>query len=382
MNYFLWINEAQTGPYPWAQIKALLAEKSITPETLFWKEGMTDWQPLSMLLDPGGAAAVPNPVDAQPRFFSGFWRRFGALVIDWIILFVAGHILGIAFFNFFSALGSSGLLVGLGLAVLYFGLQNSVLCGGQTPGKRLLGIEVVDAEGKSILPAHSVVRYLILGLPFFALNPAVLGPIFTTWMGLLLATVMSFWIGTITYLFLFNVPTRQTLHDRIVHTYVVRTRTKGAVTPSPFWPLHYALLALMGLGLLGMMTAAVLLMQWGPFPNLLAIQQAVQTDPHVEYASISMGKNWSFTDKGSQETDSLDVGAFWNGKPDDMDEAARSVAGTVLGKASPDEVAKQDVLLIRISYGYDIGIASASVSSTFEHSPEEWRQIVANASPP
>ena len=381
MNFFLWINGTQMGPYPWVQIKALLAEKSVTPETLFWKEGMTDWQPLATLLDPGGASAVPSATEVQPRIFSGFWRRLGALIIDWIILCLAGNILGMIFFDFFSRLGTLGPLVGLGITLLYFGIQNSVLCGGQTPGKRLLGIEVVDPEGKSILPAHALVRYLILGLPLFAINHAVLGPMITTGTGLLLQTVISFWIGTIIYLFLFNIPSRQSLHDRMVGTYVVRTVTKGAVTPSPFWTWHYVLLGLMGFGLLGLTGMEALLLQWGFFANQVAIVQAVQADARVEYVETEVGKNWSFTNAGSKETNALDVGVFWNGKPDNMDEAVRSVAGAILTK-TPDEVAKQDVMKIRISYGYDIGIASASVNQAFEHSPQEWRQIVANASPP
>ena len=333
------------------------------------------------MLDPDSTSAVASAEDAQPRIFGGFWRRFGALVIDWIIIWIAGNILGFFFFDFFSRLGTLGPLVGLGSALLYFGLQNSVLCGGQTLGKRLLGIEVVDPEGKLILPAHSVVRYLILLLPFVVINHAVLGPIFTTWTGLMLQVAISFWIGTIVYLFLFNVPSRQSLHDRMVSTYVVRTSTRGAATPSPFWPGHYVLLGLMGFGILGLIGTEVLLLQWGPFASLEDIQQAVQADARIEYVETGVAKNWDVTDTGSKATNSLDIDVFWNGKPDDMAAAARSVAATILTKAG-DEVAKQDVLKINISYGYDIGIASSSVSSDFEHSPQEWRQIVADATPP
>jgi uncharacterized RDD family membrane protein YckC len=380
MNYFLWINDAQMGPYPWEQIKALLAEKSVTPETLFWKEGMTDWQPLSTLLDPVGSAAAPNATAAQPRKFSGFWRRFGALIVDMLILCIVGNILGLALFDFLSRLGSLGPLAGLGIALLYFGLQNSFLCGGQTLGKRLFGIEVVDAEGKWIVPAHSLVRYLILGVPFFALNPEVLGP-FSSWTTMIFGTLITFWIGTITYLFLFNVPSRQSLHDLVVHTYVVRTTTRGAVTPSPFWTWHYVLICLIGFALVGMMGAAALLLQWGPFASQVAIAEAVQADPRVEYVSTDVGENWTYGDSGTKQTNSLEVEAFWNGKPDDVNAAVRSVVAAVLNKA-PDEVAKQDVVKIGISYGYNLGIASSSVSSDFEHSPQEWRQIVANASAP
>jgi uncharacterized RDD family membrane protein YckC len=379
MNFFLWIDEAQVGPYPWEQIKALLAEKSVTPETLFWKEGMTDWLPLSTLLGPESTAVIPPEEEA--RIFCGFWRRAGALVIDWIILCIAGNILGVVFFDFLSRLGSLGPLLGMGIGLLYFGLQNSALCGGQTLGKRLLGIQVVDAEGKLISPSQSLVRYVVLYLPFFILNPAILGSIATTWTGLLLETALSLWFATIIYLFLFNVPSRQSLHDCIVQTYVVRTGTRGAVKPTPFWTWHYVLLCLIGFCLLGMAGGAVLLLQWAPIADQLSVVQAVQADPRVEYASSMAGTNWTFTEAGTKKTTSLEINAFWNGKPDNMDEAVRSIAAAALAKA-PDEVAQQDVLKIAISHGYDLGFASGAASETFEHSPQEWRRIVADASPP
>jgi len=384
MNYFLWIDGAQAGPYTWAQIKAMFAEKSISPETPFWQEGMAGWQPLSTIFDPAssGPTGAPKPVvDLNPRLFGGFFRRLGAMVVDSIVLGLIGSLLGLAFFDALSTLGAVGPLLGLVIATCYFGFQNSALCGGQTLGKRIVGIQVVDVEGKSISPGRSIARYLAFGLPFFMGNPMLLGSSLASLPGLLLCGLVSFWLGTIAYLFVFNLPTRQSLHDLLVHTYVVRTKTRGAVTPSKLWLGHYAVLGLLGSLMLAMVCAGYLLIQWGPFPQLLAIQRTLQADPHVGYASVSAGKNYSFGNAAPRESSSLEVTVFWNGKPDNMDDAVRSVADTLISKAH-DEVSKQDLVDIQVSYGYNIGIASSSVSSSYSHSPEEWEKIVSDSSAP
>jgi uncharacterized RDD family membrane protein YckC len=381
VNYFLCIKEAQAGPYTWGQVKALLAEQSITPETLLWKEGMPDWQPLVTLLPAADGAAPTLPIDTRERVFT-LWRRLGALVIDWLILSIGCHLLGFALFDFFCSLGSLGPWVGLGIAVMYFGVQNSVLCGGQTLGKRLLGIEVVDYEGHYISFAHSMVRYLLLGLPFFAMDPMIVGGIITTFPGLLSVTVMSFWIAAITYLFIFNVPSRQSFHDRIVDTYVVRTTTKGPIVPSPFWILHYVFLSGIALITVSFTVLAALLMHWGPISELLTMQKDLQDDGKVAYASFSSSESYSYSDKVSKKVSSLEVNAYLTNRPDSMDEAVRSVANTLLHKES-DALMKKDVIRIQVSYGYDIGITSSTVSSwTFEHSPQDWQRIIASASNP
>jgi len=47
--YYLWLNEAQAGPYTLQQVQSLWNEGQITALTLFWQEGNPDWQPLSTI---------------------------------------------------------------------------------------------------------------------------------------------------------------------------------------------------------------------------------------------------------------------------------------------------------------------------------------------
>ena len=83
------------------------------------------------------------PQAAETAQISGFWRRGAALMIDWLILGLPMLLLGLLMFRWLAGLGQTGRLIGFVVALLYFGLSNSRLSGGQTIGKRLQGIRVV-----------------------------------------------------------------------------------------------------------------------------------------------------------------------------------------------------------------------------------------------
>lgn len=102
------------------------------------------------------------------KWISGFWRRFGALFIDTLILGVAGLVLGLFLESFFVQLGGWGRLVGFSIALIYFGVMNSSISGGQTIGKKSLKIRVVDSNNSPISLEKSVLRYSILAIPYLS----------------------------------------------------------------------------------------------------------------------------------------------------------------------------------------------------------------------
>src|SRR5262245_3395670 len=112
--------------------------------------------------------AGPEPLAAPERPpIAGFWRRLAAFVVDGLILAVPAMLLGFALFNWAASLGQAGRLIGFVVALLYFGLLNSRLGGGQTLGKRLLGIRVTDRNGAPLSPLRAILRYLVLAVPYF-----------------------------------------------------------------------------------------------------------------------------------------------------------------------------------------------------------------------
>jgi uncharacterized RDD family membrane protein YckC len=74
--------------------------------------------------------------------YMGFWIRFGAAIIDGVILLIISSILSILA-RFTYGLGS---MFGIFLPLLYYWLFTGLK--GQTPGKMVLGIKVVNARGE------------------------------------------------------------------------------------------------------------------------------------------------------------------------------------------------------------------------------------------
>jgi uncharacterized RDD family membrane protein YckC len=85
---------------------------------------------------------------------SGFWRRFGAVFIDGILLSIVTGIL-IAILK-----GAGGYAIGVIVAVSYYTYFEGGPTG-QTLGKRALGIRVIDFDsGGSIGYSRAAIRYV------------------------------------------------------------------------------------------------------------------------------------------------------------------------------------------------------------------------------
>lgn len=82
--------------------------------------------------------------------YSGFWRRFGALVIDGGILAIPSIVL--------ASTGPFGLL-GIVLGVAYYPVfESSPMCA--TPGKALMNMIVLSETGERLTFKKAVIRYL------------------------------------------------------------------------------------------------------------------------------------------------------------------------------------------------------------------------------
>ena len=97
----------------------------------------------------------------------GFWRRFFADFLDAIFLAIPGYGIGYLFRYTFSAMGLHAIWLGLVCSFLYYGLQHTRLGGGQTPGKRLLGIQVLRRDGLYLGFGKSFLRYLVVSFIFY-----------------------------------------------------------------------------------------------------------------------------------------------------------------------------------------------------------------------
>jgi uncharacterized RDD family membrane protein YckC len=122
---------------------------------------------LSRVMASGAAGASP-----LAWHYGGFWIRFAARLIDWIILGIVQAFTALVFFGSFGAQfspsvmqsASSGLRLGFQLLSFAIGIVYEVTFlryRGATPGKMALGLKVVRSNGAPLGWGISVGRYFM-----------------------------------------------------------------------------------------------------------------------------------------------------------------------------------------------------------------------------
>jgi uncharacterized RDD family membrane protein YckC len=227
----------QLGPIEEAELDDLVRQGVVRDETLVWREGMGAWQRHATVRGPSAGSAgtvppVPVAVGAgesrycsecgrsvpasqlstfgdisvcaqcrpayderlrgggTTRRFGGFWIRFGALIIDGIILAVVGSIIRIPLGMGIGGIGLSMsrnpdpnqvlavLPAIMGLAGLAWLIQTALSLAyevyflstrGATPGKMALGLKVIQADGSPISAGLAVGRFFARYLSFLTL---------------------------------------------------------------------------------------------------------------------------------------------------------------------------------------------------------------------
>ena len=297
------------------------------------------------------------------RIFSGFWPRLGAWFIDAILLGIVGCAVGWLAMDYVSPLGSNGRFIGLPLAILYHGVFGSRLGGGQTVGKRLMGLKVVDLNGKLLNPLVSLWRAGFLVAPamlngwyFNVANPLAVQV-------LTVVTVTAvFGIGLAqTYLILFSWPARRLVHDLLSGSVVVRTNTGEFQAPK--MSVHVIVAAGIILASLGLaLTGPAMLKAWAPkFETLVAPQQrvvdAVEKLPGIADVSVLDNTSTVYSNGQTTTTRTLIVTARTGKWPTNTDPLIAQIgAQTVKSYA----FAPGQNLTIKIVHGFDLGIASYS----------------------
>jgi hypothetical protein len=239
-------------------------------------------------------------------------------------------------------------------------------------------IRVVDENGKALTFSRSAARYVVLAVPYF-LNQLTLPVTRTPWLVTAVTSVLVFGLGGATiYLVLFNRRTRQGVHDLAVGSYVVSASNSGPVKVQAIWKPHWVILStllvtlLVGGGILGNK-----LTKWGPFPELLEDARLVETVDGVQSAGVQdlISRSWGSAD--SKKT--LVVSIRWSGKAANETAFADEIA-KLLVRQDP-KVQDHDALRIVLIRGYDLGLAHAQVTHSYEHTPTAWNARFLDAPP-
>jgi uncharacterized RDD family membrane protein YckC len=320
---------------------------------------------------------------------AGFWRRLFALFIDGILLAIVGMVIGAAFYPQLVEMGQSGRLIGAAITLVYYGVLNSGWGGGATLGKRMLGLRVVRRDGHTIGLFRSFVRTVIFWTPFYlngvffqSVHIPGLPPDPRILMVVGVLDVAAVFVGTflIFYLYLFNARTRQSLHDLIAGTFVVRAEPADAPVAVHVWKGHLIVALLL-----------VLLLSGGTFwiyksrvsftgagttlEQLTALQHAVGARPGV--GAVQAQTSTFVTTSGKQTA--LILVVRMRVIPPSLDAVENDVATTVL-KTDPTILGQQN-LSVKVVYGYELGIWSWTVAEQFSGSLADWSKRLRDAKP-
>ncbi|MBB3168597.1 RDD family protein [Simiduia aestuariiviva] len=307
--------------------------------------------------------------EVELKWISGFWRRIGALFIDTLILGATGLVLGLFLESFFVQIGAWGRLVGFSIALIYFGVMNSSITGGQTIGKKVLKLRVVDSKNVPISLGKSIIRYFILGIPFSLNGAQFSNEAMLSFLMYPLSLIIFGGLFSILYLYIFNRITRQSLHDLVVGTYVVNANVEQQEL-GKVWSVHLIIVAILFLAAAVVPAFTKQLAQSEPFKGMLEVQSALSNNPSVAYATISSGSStFSSTNEETKTTTYVSSQVFLRADNVSDVELARRLASIVI--ANYPQALQKDTVQITLTYGYDIGIASSWSNHAHNFNPRE-----------
>lgn len=327
-------------------------------------------------------AGTPEAV-ATPSGLAPLWRRLLAFMIDALLLGAVGLVAGAILHAQFAAMGAWGVMVGFAIAVLYFGLMQSRLRGGQSVGMLLMNLRLVLRNGQAPGVPAAFLRAGIFCLAYFLNGTWINLPAAYQWLGIPAFVLVAVLIFSVAYLLLFNRRTHQSLHDLAIGAFVVRAGTPADELPaSRLWRGHLVMIALAAV-----LAAAGATRMGGKFfpgqdvsaklASATALLPRLAAVPGVERAGVVMQTMYA---SGSAQPAHYYVvqGVIDQAQPDPA-AIARHLAQVVLDHG--DEAARQDAIIVTLSWGYDIGIARSWHSTQFVETPAKWRQLTGGPAP-
>ncbi len=319
--------------------------------------------------------STPTPDTSDFAPIAGFWRRVAAFFVDGVILALIGHGLGLMLFDVFVRLGPWGRGIGLLVALVYFVPQESARAG-QSLGKRLLRIRVVDAQGRSLSLGLGAARFAVFGVPYFLNGAALPMDLMMFAGGVPFALLVVGGLFALAYLLAFNRRTRQSLHDLAVGSFVVRAGARHAPAPACVWRGHLVIAGALAL----LAGASPLFYPWltsiPPFAALSALDERLAAQPELRSVGVSASSGRVYgVHSDSHPIHELRIDATIAKPP--VDDVALSTRLAGIALASWPDAKLQDRIAVRLAYGFDIGIASSWDANTLSLAPDQWADRVA-----
>ena len=346
------------------------------------EEGMETRQQLENVEQLPREAEGERPLAPFP--IAKFRQRIFASIIDTLLLCLVLWILAIPLQQLFLSMGPYGRLVTLVLMVVYYTVFNSHLKNGQTIGKRVMKIGVVNAQGSPIPIQTSFYRAFLYALLIIANQWAL--PLFGTQIGAIFASLFVWGLGLMfTYTLLFNRATKQTAIDLLLGTFVIQKAEQTVpVQPPPALPIIHRRM-LIGIG------AFVVLITlsgsiWGNWisgriqPNLTSLSelQPLYTElynPNLFHAVTVNIQTRTSLQTGSSLTD-LEISAWLKKDCQNFRPHCDEIIDTLAEQAfdSYSGINELDGMTVAISRRMDLGILTTNRTQGVQFRIEDWEE--------
>ena len=300
---------------------------------------------------------------------TGLLRRSAAFSLDAFLLLALGSLAGALMPETLASFGAWGRGVGLLIVLLYFGLGDSALTGGRTPGRLVLGLYVSGANGLPLPVWRAAARTLVVCLPLFVETRQL------SWHPATEAALASLIYGSAIahyYLYLFNRRSRQGLHDLLTGSYVLRpTQNKAYGGMAQAWKGHFRVaFALAAISCLFIALAQGEMVRSGKRDLMARASGAVKHEPGVAVAHSMMGE--VLVRREPRRFNQMVVRLYE--RPEGGLETRASGLVALAMEEVPEAFEVEEVGM-RISYGFDIGIAVKYETVDMYLSPDKWRKL-------
>lgn len=317
---------------------------------------------------------------------AGFWRRLFAFIIDGFIVAIPLLILGFAFRDIAFSLGPWGRIIGYALIIPYWGYFNSEKRSGQTPGKQVAKIAVVDNSNQYFSMGKSFLRAFILGLIFMLNGWAV--PLFQNpIIAIVLAIIVVGGTLALIYGLVFNRTTRQGIHDLLVGSYVINAPPDLEAATPRIPRIHQRItFGLLGIGLLiGIVGLLVQrsqptlgIVETGEWEEIQELQSSLMEEG--EFFSVGVNRvNRSQIGNSTVLRDlNIEVWAKTSCRrnPGYCDDLVEQVAHTAFEKY--DNIENLSGMRIAVVNRFDLGLANGNLTRGTARSMEDWQKELEN----
>lgn len=304
-------------------------------------------------------------------------QRFGATVVD--VLIVGGflQIICLLFPDWVSRLGPYGRFIGFIPALAYFSILNSSWRNGQTFGQQLIKIVVTDERQERLGFKKSFWRSLVALTPFLLYK---LQFPFVQDTPILRAFSNQYFLGVMIASFLLlviNRSTHQSLHDILSGTFVLqraKSRQHNENTPLPASPLYRPLTIGLIIGAILITLTAVLFSQKPAQENSVSqMRQLILADGRFFDASISSRVTRS---NNAPIVPSLNVDVWYKGRfTEEEGSGVISDIGRIIltsGLEIPDGYELQIIL----RSNYDLFLATGGMTLSKGTTLDDWYEML------